>query len=113
MDRCHGWDAWGHVVDEVGTWPVIGEYGGGVTPEYRIEGGADVHEWGWGGKPGVVWVQVECGWWWVSEGGIDSSGYNGGDRVLWLVDKGGMDEDGAICRACGPGHGGGGGVPGG
>ena len=35
VDRCHGWDAWGHeaVVDKVGMWNVIGEYGGGVTAE--------------------------------------------------------------------------------
>ena len=56
VDRCHGWDAWGHVVDEVGRWHVIGGHGGGVTAEYGIEGGADVHERGWGGKRGRFWV---------------------------------------------------------
>ena len=33
MDGCHGWDAWGHVVDKVGRWHVIGGHGGGVTAE--------------------------------------------------------------------------------
>ena len=110
VDGCHGWDAWGHEVDEVGMgrWHVIGRHGGGVTPEYGVEGGVDVHEQGWGGKPGVVQVQVECGWWQVSEGRFNSSGYDGGDGVLWRVDEGGVDEDGVVGRACDPRRGGGG-----
>ena len=85
VDGCCGWDTWGHEADEVGMgrWHVIGGHGRGVAPKYRIEGGVDVHEWGWGGKPGVVRVQVECGWWRVSEGRVDSSGYDGGDGVSW------------------------------
>ena len=96
MDGCRGWDTWGHeaAVDEVGTWHVIGEYGGGVTAEYGIEGGVDVHEWSWGGKRGVVRVQVDTRgccwhsiWWWADKGRVDGS-----DPVLWNV-------RGVVCRA--------------
>ena len=106
MDGCHGWDAWGHEagIDEVGIirWSVLGGHGGGVAAGCRIDGGADVHERGLGGEPRVIWVQVECGWWRVNEGGVGSSGYNGGNGVSWRVDGGVMDEDGAVCGACDP-----------
>ena len=76
VDRCHGWDVWGHeaVVDKVGRWQVIGGHGGGVTAAYGIESGVDVHEWGWGGKRGSFWIQADtrgCRWWQVSEGGVN------------------------------------------
>ena len=76
MDGFGVCDVGGHEAGEVGMsrWHVIGGHGGGVTPEYRIKGRVDVQERGWGGKPGVVWDQVDtsmCGWWQVSEGGVD------------------------------------------
>ena len=41
-------------------------------------------------------------------GGVSVSRYDGDGSVSWQVDRGVMDEDRAVGRACDPGHGGGG-----
>ena len=61
----------------------------------------------------LVWVichveHVQIGGWGECEpGGVGASRYNGGGSVSWQVNRGGVDKDGAIGRACDPGRGGG------